>query len=897
MRPLRIGAGTVKALAAAAVVFAAVLPAQPAYAATTNFYVDPVNGSDTNAGTSTAAAFKTIQAAKAAVRAVNANMSDDIVVNLRGGTYSLTSPITFGTSDSGTNGHTVVYQAYNGETPVITSGKTITGWTAAAGGEYQAPVGGLDFRQLYVNGVRATRARFPDLGSDFQLQGSDKTNKLLKVLSSQVSNWNHLGQVEMLLETQWGESYLRLKSISSSNGMANVSIQDHEAGILFPRPYPILSNGSPLHFENAHEFLNEPGEFYVDTAAQTVYYKPRPGEDMSKATVQAPTLETLFDVKGTDLGNPAHDLRFSGITFTGTTWMEATNNGYLNGQGGNYNVSADTSNHQYVGRPPAGVQTANADRVSFTGNTFTQMGSTALDLSHGVHDSTVTGNLISDIAGNGIMVGKFSDPTVEMHTVYNPPTSPAGEDAREVVKNVTVKNNLITRIGQDYVGTAGINAGFVNSTTIDHNDISDAPWAGISLGWGWQVAANAEGNNSISYNRVGNVLNRLCDAAGIYHLSNDPGTVINGNYIHDAVRTPSACTSAVSGIYLDEGSDNMTVSNNVLSHTDGFINQNRNGTNVTLTNNTTSGDSVIKASGLESAYQGLAAKINLAYNKPASSSSVYSSAWVAAKANDNNGSTGWSPIGSDTSAWWQVDLGQAYQLGQFSLTTRQDLDQSTTRSQFEIRGSNDPSFATYTVLGRQGSATLPLAATLTGDIDVRQKFRYVRVAKTDGAYFFIADFSVQQAGGALEDSTGTPNTNPSTYYTIKNANSGLLMNVDQSSTLDRASVNQWASTGGANQQWNIVPVSGQLYKIVNRNSGKVLDINNFSHRRGTSLQQYSFASGNNQLWYFEPTSGGYVIRNFESRQVLEVGGGSTTSGAAINQWMPLNQSNQAWTIQ
>lgn len=704
---------------------------------------------------------------------------------------------------------------------MITSGKAVTGWTAAANGEYKASVGTLNFRQLYVNGVRATRARFPDIGSDFQLQGSDKPNKLLKVLSSQVPNWDHLNQVEMMLETQWGESFLRLKSISSSNGTANVSIQDHEAGILFQRPFPVLSDGVPLHFENAHEFLNEPGEFYVDTAAQTVYYKPRPGEDMSTAAVQAPTLETLFDVKGTNLDSPAHDLRFSGITFTRTTWMEPTVNGYLNAQGGNYNISADNSNNQYVGRPPAGVQAADADRVSFTGNTFTQMGSTALDLSHGVHDSTVTGNLVSDISGNGIMVGKFSDPTVEYHTVYNPPTSPPGEDAREVVKNVTVKNNLITRIGVDYLGTAGINAGFVNSTTIDHNDISDTPWAGISLGWGWQSAANAEGNNSVSYNRIGNVMNRLCDSAGIYHLSNDPNTVINGNYVHDAIRVPSACGNAVHGVYLDEGSDNMTVSNNVLSRTDGFINQNRNGPNVTLTNNTTSGDSVIKASGLESAYQGLATKLNLAYNKSASSSSVYDSGTPAANAVDNNNSTGWSPTGSDSSAWWQVDLGQAYQLGQFSLTTRQNLDQSETRGNFEIRASNDPSFGNYTVLGRQ-TDTLPLAATLTSNVDVRQQFRYVRVAKTDAAYFYITDFSVQRADGALEDATGTPTINPSTFYTIKNVNSGQMMDVYGWSTADGGSVVQWPSTGGANQQWTIVPVTGQLYKIVNRNSGKAL---------------------------------------------------------------------------
>jgi hypothetical protein len=318
---------------------------------------------------------------------------------------------------------------------------------------------------------------------------------------------------------------------------------------------------------------------------------------------------------------------------------------------------------------------------------------------------------------------------------------------------------------------------------------------------------------------------------------------------------------------------------------------------MTLTGNATTGTSVMKASGLEPAYQGLSAKLNLAYNKPTSASSVVNSSWAASRADDNDGSTGWSPTGSDTSAWWQVDLGQAYRLGQYSLTTRQDIDQPETRSGFEIRASNDPSFASYTVLGRQDAATLPLASTLTGDIDARQKFRYVRVAKTDGAYFFIADFSVQQAGGALEDSTAAPNVNSSTYYTLKNANSEQLADVYQASTADGASVVQWPGNGGTNQQWNIVKVSGQLYKIVNRNSGKALDIDQSSHFKGVKLEQNTYSGSNSQLWYFEPTTGGYVIRNFGSRQVLEIGGASTANGAAIDQWMSLNQPNQTWTIQ
>ena len=894
MRPARLIVGLLQTLLVATAV---VLPAQAAHAADTSFYVDPTNGSDSNSGTSTSAAFKTITKARDAVRTVNSAMSGDIVVNLRGGTYPLTSPVDFTTADSGTNGHNVIYKAYGSETPIVSGAKSITGWTAAGNGQYKASVGDLDFRQLYVNGVRATRARYPDVGSNFQLQGSDKTAQVLKVLSSQMANWDHFSRVEMVLQLQWAENYLRLKSYTTSGNLASVSIQEHEAGILFQRPYPLLSNGSPLHFENAHEFLTEPGEFYLDKDAQTLYYLPRAGETMTSATVQVPTLETLFDIRGDSLNSPVHNLQFSGIAFTRTNWTEASDNGLLNDQGDNYNISADPSNKQYVNRPPAGVYAANADNLSFTGNTFTKMGSTALDLHHGVHNSAVTGNVVQDIAGNGIMVGKFSDPDVEYHTVYNPPASPAGEDAREVVSGVTVTNNLINRTGQDYLGTAGINAGFVHGTTIDHNDISDSPWAGISLGWGWQSAANAEGENSVSYNRIGNVVNQLCDTAGIYHLSNDPGTVIDNNYIHDVVRTPTACSSGAGGIYLDEGSSNMTVANNVLSHTDDFIIRNVNGPNVTLSNNTTTGTAVTQASGLQSAYQGLPATTNLAYGRTATASSVYSSNWAPANANDNDLTTGWSPTGSDTSAWWQVDLGSAYALGQFSFTIRQDVDQPETRSNFEIRGSNDPTFADYTVLGRQDATVLPYSATLTAKIDVRQKFRYVRVAKTDGGYFYIDDFSVQQAGGALENPPAAPSFNASTYYTIKNVNSGLLADVNQGSTADNASVIQWQSNSGANQQWNIVRVSGNLYKIVNRNSGKVLGIANASHAKGAALVQMTYSGGNNQLWYFEPASSGYVIRNFESRQALEVPGDSTTGGTALGQWTPLNQTNQLWTIQ
>ena len=117
-------------------------------------YVDPVSGNDKNDG-SIDQPFKSIFAAKEAVRQINQNMSGDIVVVLRGGTYypelteyeeELYSPgegdvpvlretrivkksnLDFNEADSGSNGFYVIYKAYENETPVISGETVITDW-------------------------------------------------------------------------------------------------------------------------------------------------------------------------------------------------------------------------------------------------------------------------------------------------------------------------------------------------------------------------------------------------------------------------------------------------------------------------------------------------------------------------------------------------------------------------------------------------------------------------------------------------------------------------------------------------------------------------------------------------------------------------------------------------
>jgi hypothetical protein len=820
-------------------------------------------------------------------------MSGDIDVNLMSGTYAQTSTLSLNSSDSGTNGNFVRWQAASGATPVVSGAQTISGWTAASGGQFKASVGSLAFRQLYVNGVEATRAQSPDNGW-YQIIASSSANKTITVPASSVGSWAGQGNPEMVLETQWGESYLRVTSIVVNGSSATVSFDGAEAGILFQRPYPILANGSSFRWQNEGAFVTQPGEWYLDSPSSTVYYLPRAGENMSSAAVTAPSVQTLVDISGANLDSPAQNVSFSGITFTGTTWMLPTTSGYLNAQGGLYNVSANLQNQQYVARPPAAVHVADANNIQITGNRFRGVGSTALD--HGTRTSSAIGNIINGAAGNGIMIGKFSDPTVEYHTLYNPPSSPAGEDVREVATGNTVNDNLITRIGTDYLGTAGINAGWTSGTIIEHNEISDVPWSAITVGWGWQHNTGAASNNTVKFNEIGNAVNRLCDTGGIYHLSVDPGSTYSNNYLHDINHSAAACTSAAGGLYFDEGSSQLTGSNNVISNVDNPVVQNANGPSVTLSNNVSSGTSVIQGAGLEAAYAGLRNAVDLAYGKSTSASSTFSSGFAAPAAADGLGSTGWSPTGADTNSWWQVDLGTATSIDQVQVLARQDLDQSQTRTGFQVEVSNDPTFATYTTVARE-TASIPNAGSADFKVGTSAAFRYLRVQKTDGQYFFIAEVRVLGAEGATGSAPADPGTSGSSYYYLTNVNSGLVGDIANSSTANGTALEQWTKNNGTNQQWQIHSVGGGLYEIINHNSGLALGINGGLFAHGAAVDQETYTASSDQLWYFEAgPAGSYVIRNFQSKQALEVGGNSTSNGGTVDQWIPLNQSNQQWTL-
>ena len=572
-------------------------------------YVSP-QGRDANPGTQ-AQPFRSLGRAQAEVR--KSNQSRDVTVFLRQGEYPLAETLLFSASDGGQAEHQVTYRAFAAEKPVLTGGLRISGWVPDQNGIFKAPVPGMNFRQLYVNNRRATRARQPDVGAYHRLSGWDQEGQRLLMPATYLSDWRHFERVEAVIQMYWAESYVHLASYEKSPGgdHAYVSVDSQQAAILFPRPYPQKQDSAAFHFENAYEFITQPGEWYLDTDAEVLYYRPQPDQDIRALEIIAPATETLLRVEGT-AERPVRNLNFRGLTFSHSNWKVPSQRGYLNAQAGMYNLSADAENNQYVRRPAAAIALAHAQRVAFEENLVQHIGATAVDLVVGTNACRITGNVLWDISGGGVMVGAFTDtPDGEYHQVYRP------QDERDVCTDDQVSNNYIVQTGRDYYGTCPVAAGYPAGLTIEHNLIREAPYSGVSVGYGWTAQPSPLRDNLIARNDIGSVMQLLCDGGAIYTLSLQPNTRIVGNYLHDLRRSPWAGPWPIGAIYLDEasggtGAEPMVVEQNSLPIVDITVrpyNLHREGIVLFKHNDVHHIEVVIEEAGLQPSYRSLIKKM------------------------------------------------------------------------------------------------------------------------------------------------------------------------------------------------------------------------------------------------------------------------------------------------
>lgn len=554
-------------------------------------YVSPT-GNDGNPGTKSAP-FKTLRKARDFVRTINRNMAGDITVILRGGDYPLSSPIGFDQRDSGTNGHRIMWRAYADESAIVTAGVRLTNWTAESDGTFFAATGGAEFLQLYVDGRRAVRARIPESG-EYNVMSWNTTDRTIAIAESDAAILRSLSpqQLEQVRITILGkgvnQATLRIASISGNV----VTPRESERSLIFTQSYPPKED-RPYFLEGARAFVSAPGEFHLDLPAQRVYYRPRNGEDPAAGSVvTVPRAQELVRIEGT-IDDPIANIEFYGLTFQETNWLRPAQQGFIGDQASFRYVGALPEDEitSYPSEPiPAAVHVAHARDLRFEHNTFRNTGASAVNFWIDVDECDFVGNLIENTAASGI--------TIDLNLQGNP------ADARNISVGNTITNNAITGIGLDYYQSAGIVTTYAASTVIEHNEISNTSYSGISVGWGWADVPNAAQNNSIRFNRIHDVLQTMADGAAIYTLSRQPGTVIAENYIHDIVRRSWHGSFPLAGIFLDEGSNLIAIRDNVgVNVQDTMLFQNATGGGNFFTNNDGFSAAVIANAGIEPAYR------------------------------------------------------------------------------------------------------------------------------------------------------------------------------------------------------------------------------------------------------------------------------------------------------
>ncbi|ODP39570.1 pectate lyase [Sphingomonas turrisvirgatae] len=581
------------------VIAAAMLCASTAMAQVT-VHVSPA-GDDRNAGTQ-GKPVRSLERAQALVRTKNARQ--DVTVVLADGTYKLTAPLLFRRADGGQNGKRVEWRAAPGARPIISSGIAVTGFTSYDEERriYVANTPkGLDTRQIWVNGTVAERPWIELKSSDvkFGPTGFEITNPKFDY----VAKLARPDRLELEATGFFTDRYSPVKSIDGNRITMQQPAWDNNTWGYDTISKPIFPDDSRLFLVNALEFIGKTNDWHaryhqwvIDPQAGKLYLRTGIDEAITDLKVVVPTLETLVSIAGTP-GAPVERLTFRGLTFAHSSWMGPSKpTGYANQQSGSY--LSDTSPirpkdawekcgwgcvefesmrlkwHQM----PAAIQVAAARDVTFEGNSFTQLGQIALGIGNeptanlsGVGLATsgirVVRNRFDTLAGGAIMAGG-------VRTDAHHPSDP-----NLVNRDLEIADNTIVTVSQDYKDNAAILTTYIDGAKILHNDISDAPYDAIAVGWGWgyndaggnpNYEENAKGyvhnpkfttpttlrNTLVEGNRIHGVKLWYEDGGAIYNLSANPNSVIRNNHIFDI--------SNRIAIYLDEGSKHFTVTGNVV---------------------------------------------------------------------------------------------------------------------------------------------------------------------------------------------------------------------------------------------------------------------------------------------------------------------------------------------
>ncbi|MFI7080105.1 RICIN domain-containing protein [Micromonospora sp. NPDC049903] len=884
-------------LLALAVLVTAALPAvvaghTPALAAVQEtLYVAP-GGNDANPGT-IASPLRTLQRARDVVRTKTATMTGDIQVLLRGGSYPVNSTVEFGSSDSGANGHRVVYAAYPGETPVLEAGVQVTGWTQHSGNIWKAPLDRANkLRALYVNGQRAQMAAktITSAGchgtytitagqADWAWESGSQCDGARYGQGDFPAISRNQEDIEIETATTWTTAIVGVRQVTTSaDGQSRIALFQQPGAAIAQGAFNGNAQVAGSHkVMNAYEFLDAPGEFYFDKSSRTVYYYKASADNMSTATVFAPNnVTTALRIAGTSTTSRARNITFSGLTVRHSDWNLFTVAGsvFKQAQQGNLGASAYAKGnfHVYhyrnVDVTPGIVHVQNADGIRLERNRIQHTGADGINMVNDVVNSQAIGNLTSDVAGSAITVGHPQHVYVGDHTSTNREKYPPQVEGAP--KNIEIKNNYIHDSAVLFNGHGAVAAYFADTLTIQHNRIEKTPWAGITLGWGWWNFDGSSGsivpnrptttakNNTVSHNHIIDTVQRLSDTAPIYTLGSQPGTAIHSNYLQGV---PAGHKY---GLHPDEGSAYMTFRDNVLNvdkNITWMINSDDFGRKHDLSITQTYGP------------------INKVSQKNLPNSTIHDIlvsadyVWPAAAYG--------IAVNSGLEAAFR-DITQPRNLPQADLVLPASTFVASGTTSIPVRSTGDQSRTLW--LAPSGTTTFTVGPTMTR---ADGNATTIAVPTTSGDYRL---FVVDAQGSRSAESTSLvrrQGTGSATDAQIVGGQSGRCVEVPGGATTNGTQTQLWDCSGSTQQRWT--HTAGKQLTVYGT---KCLDANGAGTTNGTTVIIWDCHGGLNQQWNVNANG---TITNVQSGLCLDANGAATANGTKIILWACNGGANQQWS--
>ncbi|MCX6622574.1 MAG: right-handed parallel beta-helix repeat-containing protein [Acidobacteria bacterium] len=475
-----------------------------------------------------------LEAARDRIRELKRNgLKEPVTVVLRAGTYRLDRPFVLKPEDSGTPEHPIVYTARPGERVVISGGRVISGWRKGEGSLWTMQLddvrnGSLYFRQLFIQGNRAQRARTPNLGY-YRIEGPSSKAELfrLKYSGGNIQKQWAGSEAEVVVLLEWTEIRRPIVKVEEAQRIAVLA--GNMGGTAIAVPWEVDAR---YFIENAPDGLDSAGEWRLDRKTGILSYWPAGGGDLAQQETVVPALRQLVRLEGQpEQARFVRNVTFRGLEFRHTDWTMGPE-GY-------------GDNPQAAAMVPAAFDAVGARDCAVEACTFANLGGYALWFGRGAKGNRLVGNHVFDTGAGGIKIGD-----AELHHAD-----------QERSSGNTVTDNHLHNLGVVYPEAVGIWIGQSSRNTVSHNRIHDLFYTAITVGWTWGYGpADCDGNR-IEFNHLHHIGQYILnDLGGVYTLGRQTGAVIRNNLIHDV----TSFGVRARGIYLDEGSEGILVENNVV---------------------------------------------------------------------------------------------------------------------------------------------------------------------------------------------------------------------------------------------------------------------------------------------------------------------------------------------